>query len=47
MECPQNLHKIEIFLTCDTFERLQEAASYTGCGADLERYIKNLILERC
>ncbi len=47
MECPQNLHKIEIFLTCDLFERLQEAASYTGCGADLERYIKNLILEKC
>ena len=47
MECPQNKHKVEIFLHCDTFELLQEAAQITGCGDDLEKYIKLLIAERC
>jgi hypothetical protein len=47
MECPQDRHKIEVFLTCDTFERVQEAAQITGCRDDLERYIKSIIMERC
>ncbi len=47
MECPQNMHKIEVFLTCDMFELVQEAAAITGCGADLERYVKSIIVERC
>jgi len=47
MECPQDQHKIEVFLTCEQFERLQEAAAITGCGGDLERYIKSIIAERC
>jgi hypothetical protein len=47
MECPQNLHKIELFLTCDQFALVQEAATMTGCGADLERYIRGIVAERC
>ncbi len=47
MECPQDQHKIELFLTCEQFALVQEAAQITGCGNDLERYIKSIIMERC
>lgn len=47
MDCPQDKHKIELFLTCDMYERVCEAAQITGCRDDLERYIKLLIAERC
>jgi hypothetical protein len=42
-----NKHKIEIFLTCEQFELVQEASHYVGCGDDLERYIISIIMERC
>jgi hypothetical protein len=38
MECPQDKHKIELFLTCEQFQPVQEAAQITGCGDDIERY---------
>jgi len=43
----QEQHKIEIFLTCEHFALVQEAAQITGCGDDLERYVKSIIAERC
>jgi len=47
MECPKDKHKIEVFLTCEEYERLCEAAQFTGCDNDIERYIKSIIAERC
>jgi hypothetical protein len=47
MECPQDKHKIEIFLTCEMYERLCEAAQVVGCRNDLERYVKALLADVC
>jgi hypothetical protein len=47
MKYPENMHKIEICLTCEQFALVQEAAQITGCGDDLERYIKSIIMEKC
>ena len=47
MKCPSNKHEITIWLDCDFFARLQEAAQFVGCGNDLERYIIGIIAERC
>ncbi|MBS3148322.1 hypothetical protein J4219_05535 [Candidatus Woesearchaeota archaeon] len=47
MKCPPHKHEITLWLNCDTFARVQEAAQYVGCGTDLEKYITGLILEHC
>lgn len=39
-------HKIEIYLTCEQFELVNEAAQFVGCN-DLEHYIISIIMDRC
>gem|GEM_PF-5289081 len=47
LTCPPNKHCIELWLTCEQFDAVQEASQFVGCGTDLERYIIRLIMEHC
>ena len=47
MKCPSNKHEIAIWLNCEQFALLQEAAQYVGCGNDLECYIIGILADNC
>ncbi|MBS3148171.1 hypothetical protein J4219_04765 [Candidatus Woesearchaeota archaeon] len=47
MKCPSNKHEITLWLNCEQFALLQQAAQYVGCGNDLERYIIGILADNC
>jgi len=47
MNCPPNKHEITIWLDCEQFARLQDAAQFIGKGHDLENYIIGILVDNC